>query len=88
MGLSVAIFTRLLGWTVEELEVFLVDVRREMRDTSIHAYWSMLVLSFPFTPPKAFCDILIFEIDMWSTLKNLLMLDKVRNLRGVMKVKW
>ncbi|KAK6607564.1 methyltransferase domain-containing protein [Botrytis cinerea] len=42
MGLSVAIFTRLLGWNVEELELFLVDVRREMKDTSIHAYWSIL----------------------------------------------
>ncbi|ATZ53773.1 hypothetical protein BCIN_09g05490 [Botrytis cinerea B05.10] len=41
MGLSVAIFTRLLGWNVEELELFLVDVRREMKDTSIHAYWSI-----------------------------------------------
>lgn len=47
MGLSVAIFTRLLGWNVEELELFLVDVRREMKDTSIHAYWSMLVFYCP-----------------------------------------
>lgn len=49
MGLSVATFTRLLGWTVEELEVFLVDVRKEMKDTSIHSYWDMLVIhhSFP-----------------------------------------
>ncbi|RAL58729.1 hypothetical protein DID88_003035 [Monilinia fructigena] len=44
MGLSVAIFTRLLGWTVEELELFLVDVRREMRDTSIHGYWPIYVV--------------------------------------------
>ncbi|QSZ36467.1 hypothetical protein DSL72_006346 [Monilinia vaccinii-corymbosi] len=41
MGLSVGVFTRILGWTVEELAVFLVDVRKEMRDTSIHAYWSI-----------------------------------------------
>ncbi|KAF7954589.1 hypothetical protein EAE96_005709 [Botrytis aclada] len=43
MGISVAIFTRLLGWSVDELEVFLVDVRREMKDTSIHAYWEIYV---------------------------------------------
>jgi hypothetical protein len=40
-GLSVALFTRVLGWSVEELETFLVGVRREMRDTKIHAYWNM-----------------------------------------------
>ncbi|KAM3076594.1 hypothetical protein ACMFMG_007400 [Clarireedia jacksonii] len=40
-GLSMAIFTRLLGWTVEELEVFLVDVRKDMRNTKIHSYWPM-----------------------------------------------
>lgn len=40
-GLSMATFTRLLGWTVDEVEVFLVDVRREIRDTKIHAYWPM-----------------------------------------------
>lgn len=48
MGLSVAIFTRLLGWSVDELELFLVDVRREMKDTSIHAYWEMLVFHYLF----------------------------------------
>lgn len=47
MGISVAIFTRVLGWNVDELELFLVDVRREMKDTSIHAYWSMLVFYCP-----------------------------------------
>lgn len=40
-GLSLALFTRVLGWTVEELEVFLVEVRRDMRDTRIHGYWKM-----------------------------------------------
>ena len=36
---SMAPFTRVLGWTKEEVEVFLVDVRREMNDRKIHAYW-------------------------------------------------
>jgi hypothetical protein len=40
-GISMALFTRGLGWSVEELEVFLVDVRREMKSTKIHAYWNM-----------------------------------------------
>lgn len=40
-GISLALFTRALGWSVEQVETFLVDVRKEMKDTSIHAYWSM-----------------------------------------------
>lgn len=40
-GISMALFTRALGWSVEELEVFLVDVRKEIKSTKIHAYWNM-----------------------------------------------
>lgn len=38
-GFSLALFTRGLGWRAEEVETFLVDVRREMKDPGIHAYW-------------------------------------------------
>ena len=40
-GLSVALFTRALGWTAEQLEVFLVGVRKDLRNRQIHAYWPM-----------------------------------------------
>jgi len=40
-GLSLALFTRALKWSVEELEVFLVDVRNDMKNTRIHSYWPM-----------------------------------------------
>jgi hypothetical protein len=40
-GLSMALFTRGLGWTKEELEVFLVEVRKSMKDKSIHGYYPM-----------------------------------------------
>jgi hypothetical protein len=40
-GLSVALFTRALGWSMAELEVLLVDVRKEMSDTKIHAWVPM-----------------------------------------------
>jgi hypothetical protein len=40
-GLSVALFTRALGWTPTELEVFLADVRKDLRNRQIHAYWPM-----------------------------------------------
>lgn len=42
-GLSLALFTRGLGWSAEELEVFLVDVRKDMRNNRIHSYWPMCV---------------------------------------------
>jgi hypothetical protein len=44
-GLSMAIFTRILGWTKEETEVFLTLVRKDMKDTKIHSYWEMCVTS-------------------------------------------
>lgn len=40
-GISMAIFTRALGWSKEETEVFLVDVRKDLKDTKIHCYWEM-----------------------------------------------
>ncbi|KAI9864789.1 MAG: hypothetical protein M1813_002559 [Trichoglossum hirsutum] len=36
-GFTLAPFTRVLGWTAEEVQVFLVDVRRDCRDPRIHA---------------------------------------------------
>jgi len=42
-GLSLGLFTRVLGWTKEEVEVFLVGVRRDMKDTRIHTYKNMWV---------------------------------------------
>lgn len=40
-GISLALFTRGLSWSPEELEAFLVDVRKDMRNTAFHAYWPM-----------------------------------------------
>lgn len=40
-GLTMALFTRVLGWTAEEVQVFLVDVRKDLNNPKIHAYWSM-----------------------------------------------
>lgn len=40
-GLSIALFTHGLGWSTEELEVFLADVRKDMRNSKIHSYWPM-----------------------------------------------
>lgn len=40
-GLSMALFTRCLGWTPQEVGVFLVDARKDLNNPKIHAYWSM-----------------------------------------------
>lgn len=37
-GVAVRPFTHGLKWTVEELEVYLVDVRKELADSSQHGY--------------------------------------------------
>jgi hypothetical protein len=42
-GISMKIFTRFMGWTAEEVKAFLVGVKRDFRDRSIHAYLPMLV---------------------------------------------
>ncbi|KAH0558736.1 hypothetical protein GP486_004618 [Trichoglossum hirsutum] len=38
-GFTLAPFTRVLGWTPQEVQVFLVDVRRDCRDPKIHAQY-------------------------------------------------
>ncbi|KAF7552353.1 hypothetical protein G7Z17_g4390 [Cylindrodendrum hubeiense] len=38
-ALTLAPFTRGLGWSHEEVVVFLTDVRKELNDPRIHAYW-------------------------------------------------
>jgi hypothetical protein len=37
-SLSMAAFTRILGWTREEMEVFLVGVRSDLRNKEVHGY--------------------------------------------------
>ncbi|CAJ0543231.1 Ff.00g004750.m01.CDS01 [Fusarium sp. VM40] len=38
-AISTALFTRILGWSKPELDVFLVQVRKDIKNPSIHAYW-------------------------------------------------
>ncbi|KAI9742766.1 MAG: hypothetical protein M1818_003495 [Claussenomyces sp. TS43310] len=37
-GFSLALLTRVMGWSKEEIEVFLADVRKGMKDRHVHAY--------------------------------------------------
>jgi len=38
-ALTVALFTRALGWTLPEVEAFLVDVRKDIKNRNIHSYY-------------------------------------------------
>lgn len=45
-ALTLALFTRPkteggLGWSRDEVEVLLAGVRKDMKNTSIHAYWKV-----------------------------------------------
>lgn len=40
-GMTMRVFQKALGWTPEEVSVFLVGVRKEIRDRGIHAYWPL-----------------------------------------------
>lgn len=40
-GISMALMTRGLGWSAEEVRVFLVGVRKDISNVSIHGYWPL-----------------------------------------------
>ncbi|KFY87397.1 hypothetical protein V500_06978 [Pseudogymnoascus sp. VKM F-4518 (FW-2643)] len=41
---SLAYFSRVLGWSTEEIELYLVDVRKSLTDRDVHAYHRMYVV--------------------------------------------
>ena len=43
-GLSMKVFVNGLGWTVEELEVYLIEVRKELKRGHMHAYWPAYII--------------------------------------------
>jgi hypothetical protein len=47
-GATLAMFTRVLGWEPLQVQEFLVEVKKNTRDKSIHAYWPMYVDFFIF----------------------------------------
>lgn len=43
-GLSAKIFLDLLGYTVDQLEILLMECRQEIKTKAIHSYWPVYVL--------------------------------------------
>lgn len=40
-AITLALFTRVLGWTADEVEVFVANVRKDIRNPAYHCYWPM-----------------------------------------------
>lgn len=37
-GITMNVFTKVLGWSTEEVELFLVDIRAGLKDRRVHGY--------------------------------------------------
>lgn len=40
-SLTIAPFTRAHGWSIEDIQVFLTEVRKDLNNPRIHGYWPM-----------------------------------------------
>jgi hypothetical protein len=40
-GFTMALFTRVLGWSKNAVEAFLEDVRKDVQNKAMHVYWNM-----------------------------------------------
>ena len=40
-GLTLALWTRCLGWSEDEITVFLAKVKKEFRSSKVHSYWPL-----------------------------------------------
>lgn len=43
-SMSLALFTRALGWSAEEVQVFMAAVRTDLRNRKLHAYWNFWIV--------------------------------------------
>jgi hypothetical protein len=40
-GFTIALLTRALGWSAQEVEVLLADVRKDIVNRNVHSYWPL-----------------------------------------------
>ncbi|KAL2255852.1 hypothetical protein VTK26DRAFT_2614 [Humicola hyalothermophila] len=43
-GMVTRLFVKALKWTPEQIQVFLVDVRKEIKNRNVHCYWPFYVV--------------------------------------------
>jgi hypothetical protein len=43
-SMSLALFTRALGWSADEVRVFMAHLRNDLRNRRFHAYWNFWVV--------------------------------------------
>lgn len=43
-SMSLALFTRALGWSVQEVQVFAAALRADLRNRKLHAYWNFYTI--------------------------------------------
>ncbi|CAP61830.1 uncharacterized protein PODANS_5_2670 [Podospora anserina S mat+] len=43
-SMSLALFTRVLRWSADEVRIFMASVRKDLRDRRLHAYWNFWVV--------------------------------------------
>jgi len=43
-GLTMMLLTRCLGWTATEVELFLMDVRKDVKNKKLHSYYHFFVV--------------------------------------------
>jgi len=60
-GFSMALFTRILGWSAQEVKELLVDVEKDIKNTDYHIY-SLRYVGFFLFPCLA---IILFNLVEW-----------------------
>lgn len=60
-GLSLAHFTRGLGWSREETLLFCANTRNELKSRRVHAYWPMWVLAMLPSPVEFYEGWIFFK---------------------------
>ena len=58
-SMSLALFTRALSWSVEEVQVFMAGVRQDLRNRKFHAYWNFWIVygKRPMSAASSYVDV-------------------------------
>jgi hypothetical protein len=65
VGLSLRLYIDILGWSREELEMLLFEVRQDLRNPNIHAMFDLYALSNR-NSCCDFADVYVFRYTVWG----------------------